>query len=112
MTKSPTLFNVYINAQNVTQHLEQSAAPGLAPEDTEIKLLYAADLALLPASEHLPTSALGPTGKALPDLSTEIMIFQRDMFTLGGTVLEHTMQYTYLSLAITASESFSVPVNA
>ena len=34
------------------------------------------------------------------------------MFTLGSTVLEHTMKHTYLGLDITASGSFSMGVNA
>jgi hypothetical protein len=48
------------------------------------------------------------------------MIFQKKpgyqrnkyMFTLGSTVLEHTMKYTYLGLDITASGSFNMAVNA
>ena len=48
------------------------------------------------------------------------MIFQKKprcqenkyMFTLGSTVLEHTMKYTYLGLDVTASGSFSMAVNA
>ena len=47
------------------------------------------------------------------------MIFQKKprcqenkyMFTLGSTVLEHTMRYTYLGLDITAPGSFSMAVN-
>ncbi len=51
---------------------------------------------------------------------TNIMVFQKKsrcqehsyQFSLGSTALEHTMQYTYLGLIITASGSFNMPVNA
>ena len=74
-----------------------------------------------------PTAAPGPASQILPELAltvnqtkTKIMIFQKKprcqenkyMFTLGSTVLEHTMKYTYLGLDVTASGSFSMAVNA
>ncbi len=47
------------------------------------------------------------------------MVFQKspdvrntDQFSLGSTTLEHTTQYTYLGLTITASGSYSMAVNA
>ena len=47
---SPTLFNIYIN--ELAKTLEQSAAPGLSLNDSEIKfLLFADDLVLLSTTE-------------------------------------------------------------
>lgn len=123
---SPTLFNIYINELAV--QLGQSAGLGLTLQNTEIKfLLFADDLVLLSPTEqglqhHLDLLASYCQTWALTvnPTKTKIMIFQkkprcqenRYLFTLGSTALEHTMQYTYLGLIITASGSFSKAVNA
>ncbi|KAI4885658.1 hypothetical protein NFI96_003646 [Prochilodus magdalenae] len=123
---SPTLFNIYINELAV--QLEQSAAPGLTLQDGEVKfLLYADDLVLLSPSsqglqQHLDLLEQYCQNWALAVnmKKTKVMVFQkkprcqeqRYQFTLGRTALEHTMQYTYLGLVITASGSFSKAVNA
>ena len=44
---SPTLFNIYIN--ELALLLEQSAAPGLILNNTEVKFLLYADVLVLPA---------------------------------------------------------------
>ncbi|MGH0143690.1 UNVERIFIED_CONTAM: hypothetical protein FKN15_018547 [Acipenser sinensis] len=123
---SPTLFNIYIN--ELATILEQSADPGLTLHDTEIKfLLYADDLVLLSPTEqglqrnlalleqYCQTWALAVNFK-----KTKIMIFQKKArtqgnryhFTLNNTTLEHTSDYTYLGLTISASGSFNLAVNA
>lgn len=122
---SPTLFNIYINELAV--QLEQSAAPGLPLYDTEVKfLLYADDLVLLSPTagglhQHLDLLERywQHWALAINPKKTKVMIFQkkprcqenRYRLTLGSIALEHTMQYTYLGLVITASGSFSTAVN-
>ncbi|KAI4894756.1 hypothetical protein NFI96_009065 [Prochilodus magdalenae] len=123
---SPTLFNIYINDLAVL--LEQSAAPGLTLNHTEVKfLLYADDLVLLSPTErglqqHLDLLEEYCQNWALivnPDKS-KIMIFQknarsqesRPMFHLGDTALDHTLSYDYLGLKISASGGFGLAVNA
>ena len=119
-------LDIYINELAV--QLEQSATPGLNLQNTEVKfLLFADDLMLLSPSEqglqqHLDLLAKFCQNWALTvnQTKTKIMIFQKKprcqknkyMFTLGCTILEHTMKYTYLGLDITASGSFNMAVNA
>ncbi|CAM4712644.1 unnamed protein product [Leuciscus chuanchicus] len=123
---SPTLFNIYINELAV--QLEQSTGPGLTLQDRSIKLLlYADDLVLLSPTaqglqQHLDLleNYCQNWALAVNLTKTNIMIFQkkprcqehRYQFSLGSTALDHTMQYTYLGLVITASGSFSMAVNA
>ena len=123
---SPTLFNIYINELAV--QLEQSAAPGLLLHDTEVKfLLYADDLVLLSPTEKGLQQNLALVEDFCQNWAltvnlkkTKIMIFQKKArcqenkfeFLLGNTALEHTLNYTYLGLTITASGSFSKAVNA
>ncbi len=123
---NPTLFNIYINELAVQQ--EQSTAPGLTLQDKNIKiLLYADDLVLLSSTpqglqQHLDLleNYCQNWALAVNLKKTNIMVFQkkprcqehRYQFSLGSTALEHTMQYTYLGLIITASGSFSTAVNA
>ncbi len=123
---SPTLFNIYINELAVL--LKQSTAPGLTLQDQNIKLLlYADDLVLLSSTpqglqQHLDLldNYCQNWALAVNLKKTNIMVFQnkprcqehRYRFSLGSTALEHTMQYTYLGLIITASGNFSVAVNA
>jgi len=123
---SPTLFNIYINELAV--QLEQSTGPGLTLQDRSIKLLlYADDLVLLSPTaqglqQHLDLlhNYCQNWALAVNLKKTNIMVFQkkprcqehRYQFSLGSTGLEHTMQYTYLGLVITASGSFSLAVNA
>ena len=61
-TLSPTLFNIYIN--ELALLLEQSPAPALTLQDTEIKCLFDADdlVILSPTKEPSPSvlSELGP----------------------------------------------------
>ncbi len=123
---SPTLFNIYINELAVL--LEQSTAPGLTLQDQNIKLLlYADDLVLLSSTpqglqQHLDLldNYCQNWALAVNLKKTSIMVLQnkprcqehRYRFSLGSTALEHTMQYTYLGLIITASGGFSMAVNA
>ena len=123
---SPALFNIYINELAVL--LEQSAAPGLTLFDKEVKcLLYADDLVLLSPTEqglqqhlNLLEQYCQNWALAVNLKKTKIMIFQkkprcqenRYKWTLGNTALEHTLNYTYLGLTITASGSFCMAVNA
>jgi hypothetical protein len=102
---SPTLFNIYINELAV--QLEQSAAPGLNLQSTEVKfLLFADDLVLLSPSkqglqQHLDLLAKFCQNWALTvnQMKTKIMILQQKprcqenkfTFTQGSTVQEHTM---------------------
>ncbi len=118
--------NIYINELAVL--LEQSTAPGLTLQDQNIKpLLYADDLVLLSSTpqglqQHLDLldNYCQNWALAVNLKKTNIMVFQnkprcqehRYRFSLGSTALEHTMQYTYLGLIITASGSFSMAVNA
>ncbi|KAI4874007.1 hypothetical protein NFI96_008369, partial [Prochilodus magdalenae] len=123
---SPTLFNIYINDLAVL--LEQSAAPGLTLNHTEVKfLLYADELVLLSPTErglqqHLDLLEKYCQNWALtvnPDKS-KIMIFQkkarsqesRHMFHLGDTALDHTLSYNYLGLTISASGGLGLAGNA
>ncbi len=121
---SPTLFNIYIDELAV--QLEQSAAPGLRLQEMEVKFLLFAD-DLVPPSEKGLQQLLDQLEQycqswalAVNPKKTKVMIFQkkprcqehRYMFSLGSTALENMMQYTYLSLIITASGSFSMAVNA
>ncbi len=108
--------------------LKQSTAPGLTLQDQNIKLLlYADDLVLLSSTpqglqQHLDLldNYCQNWALAVNLKKTNIMVFQnkprcqehRYRFSLGSTALEHTMQYTYLGLIITASGNSSVAVNA
>ena len=118
---SPTLFNIYIN--ELAKTLENSPAPGLSLNNTEIKcLLYADDLVLLSNSkeglqqllDHLQqfcqTWALTVNLK-----KTKIMIFQkrsrcqgnRLQFVLGSTTINNTYTYTYLGLKLSSTGNFN-----
>ena len=122
---SPTLFNIYIN--ELAKTLEDSSAPGLTLNNTEIKcLLYADDLVLLSNSkeglqqllDHLQqfcqTWALTVNIK-----KTKIMVFQkrsrcqgnRLQFVLGSTTIDHTNTYTYLGLKLSSTGNFNMAVN-
>ena len=122
---SPTLFNLYIN--ELADQLDRSAAPGFTLFDSEIRyLLYADDLILLsPTSDGLQHNltileqycqnwALDVNFK-----KTQVMIFQKKPrhlenkyhFTLNKTLIEHTTNYTYLGLNISASGNFNLAIN-
>uniref|UniRef100_A0A671YR74 ribonuclease H n=1 Tax=Sparus aurata TaxID=8175 RepID=A0A671YR74_SPAAU len=114
---SPTLFNIYIN--ELALLLEQSPAPGLTLQDTEIQcLFYADDLVILsPTKEGLQQNldllhqycqnwALSVNMK-----KTKIITFQKrsrfqrnePTFKIGGTHIEQTNTYTYLGLQINST---------
>ncbi len=113
---SPTLFNIYINELAV--QFEQSTVPGLTLQDKNIKLLLYAD-DLVPAEDLLENYcqnwALKPQQDQHYGLSEKAQISGTQIgltVQSDSTVLEHTMQYTYLGLIITASGGFSMTVNA
>lgn len=123
---SPNLFNIYIN--ELADMLDQSPAPGLTLFDTEVKyLLYADDLVLLsPTKEGLQQNInileqyCHNWALAVNFQKTKIMIFQKKprcqkhkcKFTLNNTLIEHTKNYTYLGLTISASGNFNMAVKA
>uniref|UniRef100_A0A4W5RDT1 ribonuclease H n=1 Tax=Hucho hucho TaxID=62062 RepID=A0A4W5RDT1_9TELE len=123
---SPNLFNIYIN--ELADMLDHSPAPGLTLFDTEVKyLLYADDLVLLsPTKEGLQQNLnileqyCHNWALAVNFKKTKIMIFQKKprcqnhkyIFTLNNTIIEHTKNYTYLGLTISASGNFNMAVNA
>ena len=116
---SPTLFNININ--KLARALEQSAAPGLTLLESEVKcLLFADDLMLLsPTKEGLQQHLdlmhrFCQTWALTINLSkTKIMVFQKRSshqdhkykLHLDTVALEHTKNYTYLGLNISAPQS-------
>lgn len=122
---SPTLFNIYIN--ELAKTLEQSTAPGIPLVDTEVKcLLFADDLVLLsPTKEglqqHLDLLHKFSQTWALTvnRTKTKIMIFQKrpslqhhkHKFLLDTSAIDHTKNYTYLGLNISATGNFNQAVN-
>ena len=122
---SPTLFNIYIN--ELARALEKSAAPGLPLLESEVKcLLFADDLVLLsPTKEGLQQHLdlmhrFCQTWALTVNLSkTKIMVFQKRSshqdhkykFHLDTVALEHTKNYTYLGLNISATGNFHKAVN-
>ena len=123
---SPTLFNIYIN--ELALQLEQSAAPGLALHDKEIKfLLYADDLVLRSPTEQGLQQSLSCLEQFCQNCAltvnlekNEVMVFQKKArlqgnryhFTLGANTLGHTTSYTYLGLVISASGCFNMAMTA
>jgi hypothetical protein len=112
---SPTLFNIYIN--ELARALEQSVAPSLTLLESEVKGSTADDLVLLsPTNEGLQQHLhllhrFCQTWALTVNLSkTKIMVFQKlssrqdhkYKFHLDTVALEHTKNYTYLDLNISA----------
>ena len=122
---SPTLFNIYIN--ELVRALQLSAVFGLTLKESEVKcLLFADDLVLLsPIKEGLPQHLdllhwFCKTWTLAVNLSkTKIMVFQKRSsckdhkykFHLDTVALEHTKNYTYLGLNISATGNFHKNVN-
>ena len=116
---------LYIN--ELVRALEQSAAPGLTLLESEVKcLLFADDLVLLPLTkeglqQHLVLlHRFCQTWALTVNLSkTKIMAFQKRSsrqgqkykFHLNTVALEHTKNYTYFSLNISATGNFHKVVN-
>ena len=98
--------------------LKKSAAPGLALLESEVKcLLIPDDLALLsPTKEGLQHLDLlhrfCQTLALRVSLSkTKIMVFHKYKFYLDTVALEHTNNFTYLGLNISATGNFHKAVN-
>ena len=122
---SPTLFNIYIN--ELARALKKSVAPGLTLLEPEVKcLLFADDLVLKsPTKESLQQHLdllrrFCQTWALTVNLSkTKIMVFQKKSshqdhkykFHLDTIALEHTKNYTFLSLNISATSNFHKAVN-
>ena len=115
-----TLFNIYIE---LARELEQSAAPGLTLLESEVKcILFADDLVLLsPTKEGLQQHLdllyrLCQTWALTANLSKikKNYVFQKRSsrqdhkykFHLDTVALEHTNNYTYLGLNISATGNF------
>ena len=125
MYLSPTLFNIYIN--ELARALEKSPAPALTLLEAEVKsLLYANDLVLLTPTkaslqQHLDhLHRFCQTWALTVNLSkTQIMVFQKRTscqdhkykLHLDTVALEHTKNYTYLALNISATGNFHIAVN-
>lgn len=96
---SPTLFNIYINELAVL--LEQSTAPGLPLNNTEVKfLLFADDLVLLSPSEqglqqHLDLLETFSQNWALTVnlAKTKIVIFQKGSQIPGNQTPFHSRKH-------------------
>uniref|UniRef100_A0A8K9V0N5 Reverse transcriptase domain-containing protein n=1 Tax=Oncorhynchus mykiss TaxID=8022 RepID=A0A8K9V0N5_ONCMY len=119
---SPTLFNIYIN--ELARALEKSAAPGLTLLESEVKCLLFADVLVLLSptkgglQQHL--DLMHRFWALTVNLSkTKIMVFQKRSshqdhkykFHLDTVALEHTKNYTYLGLNISATGNFHKAVN-
>ena len=107
---SPTLFNVYIN--KLVRALEQSAAPGLTLLESEVKwLLFADDLVSVTNQGGLQQDLLHRfcQNKDVPKRSSHQD--HKYKFHLGTVALEHTKNYTYLGLNISATGNFHKAVN-
>ena len=123
---SPTLFNIYIN--KLATFLEQSPSPGLDLQGKEIKLLmYADDLVLPSPTEHGIQQNISLLETFCQNWAVhinleknEIMVFQKQarlqeskhVFRVRGTTLQHTMEYNYLGIIISASGSFDKAINS
>ena len=122
---SPTLFNIYIN--ELAKTLEESTAPGIKLNDTEIIcLLYADDLVLLSSSKEGLQQLLDHLHQFCQTWAltvnrhkTKTMIFQKRSrcqgnkltFLLGSTKINQTNEYTYLGIKISSTGNFNLAVN-
>ena len=105
--------------------LEKSAAPGLTLLESEVKcLLFADDLVRLSPTkdglqQHLDLLHRFCQATTLNLSKTKIMVFQKRSscqdhkykFHLDTVALEHTKNYTYLGLNISATGNFHKAVN-
>ena len=122
---SPTLFNIYIN--ELSKQIENSPAPGLKLQDTEIKcLFYADDLVLLSPTKEGLQQHLSELDKycqtwalTVNQTKTNVLIFQKrsrpqrdnTIFTIGNNPIKETTNYTYLGLKISNTGNFNLAVN-
>ncbi len=84
---------------------------------TDAAVIHPTGTAAVPRPAGQPLPELGPGSKPQKDQHYGLSEYarcqeHRYQCSLGSTALEHTMQYTYLGLTITASRSFSLAVNA